>query len=136
MRVVIDTNCLLASIPPKGDYYWLYQAFENEVFEWAISNEVMTEYEEKITERYSAKTAHLILTILTFAPNTLFAEPFFKWQLIEIDPDDDKFFDLAFATGADYLVTNDSDFNSVKNLDFPNIQIVSLDEFKEIVFSI
>lgn len=27
MRVVIDTNCLIASIPKKGDAYWLYLAF-------------------------------------------------------------------------------------------------------------
>ena len=33
MRVVLDTNCLLASIPPKGNYYWLYEAFENQVFD-------------------------------------------------------------------------------------------------------
>lgn len=47
MRVVIDTNCLLASIPPKGAYYWLYEAFEQERFEGAISNEILTEYEKK-----------------------------------------------------------------------------------------
>jgi uncharacterized protein (DUF433 family) len=27
MRVVIDTNCLLASIPPKNEEFWLYKAF-------------------------------------------------------------------------------------------------------------
>ena len=27
MRVVIGTDCLIASIPPKGNYYWLYEAF-------------------------------------------------------------------------------------------------------------
>ena len=47
MRVVIDTNCLLASIPPLGAYYWLYEAFEQERFEWAVSNEILTEYDEK-----------------------------------------------------------------------------------------
>jgi predicted nucleic acid-binding protein len=67
MRVVIDTNCLLASIPPKGAYYWLYEAFEQERFEWDISNEILTEYDEKISERYSSRTAHLVLTVLTFA---------------------------------------------------------------------
>ena len=44
MRVVIDTNCLIASIPPRGEYYWLYEAFEAEKFEWLISNEILTEY--------------------------------------------------------------------------------------------
>lgn len=71
MVVVIDTNCLLASIPPQSSYYWLYLAFKEERFEWLISNEIMTEYEEKITSRYSGKTANHILSILSVAP-TLF----------------------------------------------------------------
>ena len=130
MRVVLDTNCLLASIPPKGDYYWLYEAFENQVFDWIISNEVLTEYEEKLTERYSEGTAHLVLTILLFAPNTILTDPYFRWQLIEKDPDDNKFFDLAVVAEADYLVTNDRDFNVVKSIEFPKVNIRSLDEFK------
>jgi predicted nucleic acid-binding protein len=78
MVVVIDTNCLLASIPPQSSYYWLYLAFKEESFEWLISNEIMTEYEEKITSRYSGKTANHILSILSVAPNVIFNEPYFK----------------------------------------------------------
>ena len=133
MPVVIDTNCLLASIPPLGAYYWLYEAFEQERFEWAVSNEILTEYDEKITEHYSNRTAHLVLTILTFAPNVLFSEPYYNWQLIETDSDDNKFADLAIAVGADYLVTNDRDFNILKSTDFPKVNVVSLDEFKGIM---
>lgn len=135
MRVVIDTNCLLASIPPKGDYYWLYEAFEREDFDWVISNEVLTEYEEKIAERYSERTAHLVLTILLFAPNTVLTEPYFRWQIIESDSDDNKFFDLAVVAEADYLVTNDRDFDVVKTLKFPKVNVRSLDEFKVLLLS-
>ncbi|MFN8345992.1 MAG: putative toxin-antitoxin system toxin component, PIN family [Spirosomataceae bacterium] len=133
MRVVIDTNCLLASIPPLGAYYWLYAAFEQERFEWAVSNEVLTEYEEKITMRYSNRTAHLVLTILTFSPNVLFFEPYYHWQLIEEDPDDNKFVDLAVSAGVDYLITNDRDFKILKKVDFPKINVLNLDEFKAIL---
>ena len=52
MRVVIDTNCLIVSIPPRGEYYWLYEAFEDEKFEWLISNEILTEYIEKLADLY------------------------------------------------------------------------------------
>ncbi|WP_373514487.1 putative toxin-antitoxin system toxin component, PIN family [Persicitalea sp.] len=133
MRAVIDTNCILASIPPKGDYYWLYESFEKGLFDWVISNEILTEYDEKISERYSRETAHLVITILLFAPNTILAEPYFRWQLIESDPDDNKFFDLSIAAEADYLVTNDRDFDVVKKVDFPKVNIVSLTEFKLIL---
>lgn len=30
LRVVIDTNCLLASIPPRSAHYDLYRQFEAE----------------------------------------------------------------------------------------------------------
>jgi uncharacterized protein len=133
MKVVIDTNCLLSSIPPKSVHYWLYRAFENEVFEWIVSNEILTEYEEKISDRYSDLTAELVLSILSSAPNTTFSEPYYKWQLIEQDSDDNKFADLAISSNADYLVTNDKDFNILKELDFPKVKVVSLIEFKEII---
>jgi len=133
MIAVIDTNCLLASIPPQSSHYWLYEAFRAERFDWLVSNEILTEYEEKLTDRYSAETANLVLCILNVAPNVIFLEPFFKWQLVEKDKDDNKFADLTIAGNADYLVTNDKHFNDLKNIDFPKLNIISLDGFKKFV---
>ncbi|MDO3641725.1 putative toxin-antitoxin system toxin component, PIN family [Mucilaginibacter sp. L3T2-6] len=135
MIVVVDTNCLLASIPPQSRHYWLYQAFERGLFEWLISNEIMSEYEEKITSRYSDVTANLVLSILSAAHNVIFAEPYFKWNIIGQDADDNKFTDLAIAGNADYIVTNDKHFDIAKTLDFPKLNIVTLDEFKKIVLT-
>lgn len=133
MKVVVDTNCLLSSIPPKSEHYWLYRAFENEVFDWIISNEILSEYEEKIAERYSEHTSELVLSILCVAPNTIFAEPFYNWQLIEKDPDDNKFVDIAIAQNADFIVTNDTDFDVLKSLKFPVVKVISLKEFKAVL---
>jgi putative PIN family toxin of toxin-antitoxin system len=134
MIVVIDTNCLLASIPPQSNYYWLYIAFKEQRFEWLISNEIMTEYEEKITDKYSEKTANLVLSILSVAQNVIFNEPYFKWNLIEEDHDDNKFADLTIAGNADYLITNDKHFNLLKKINFPKINVVTIDEFKKIIY--
>ena len=133
MRIVVDTNCLLASIPPQSGYYWLYESFISGKFDWLISNEILTEYEEKITDRYSRKTANLVLNILSAAPNVIFSEPSFKWQLLTTDPDDDKFADLAISGNANYIVTNDKDFNVLKGLEFPIINVVNIQEFKKIL---
>ncbi|TFF35080.1 putative toxin-antitoxin system toxin component, PIN family [Mucilaginibacter psychrotolerans] len=133
MIAVIDTNCLLASISRKSADYWLYIAFREKRFEWLISNEILSEYEEKIAQKYSATTADLVLSILSMAPNVTFDEPYFKWNLIEADTDDNKFADLAIAGNADYLVTNDKHFSSLKSIDFPKVAVVSLVEFKRIV---
>ncbi|SHM91793.1 hypothetical protein SAMN05216524_104104 [Mucilaginibacter sp. OK098] len=48
MIVIIDTNCLLASIPPQSSHYWLYRSFKEKHFDWLISNEIMAEYEERL----------------------------------------------------------------------------------------
>jgi putative PIN family toxin of toxin-antitoxin system len=133
MIAVIDTNCLLASIPPQSSHYWLYLAFKEQRFEWLISNEIMAEYEEKLAGRYSEKTANLVLSVLSVAPNVIFGEPYFKWNLVDKDPDDNKFADLTIAGSADYLVTNDKHFNPLKTIDFPKINIVTMDEFKRII---
>ncbi|OIN56220.1 putative toxin-antitoxin system toxin component, PIN family [Arsenicibacter rosenii] len=132
LKAVIDTNCLLASISPKSVWYRLYELFEEEKFEWYVSNEILTEYEEKLTDIYSASTARLVLTILMVAPNVSFQEAYYKWQLIEQDADDNKFVDVAIAGGVDYVVTNDNHFNVLKPIDFPHVTIIGLTEFLEL----
>ena len=111
MKVIIDTNCLLLSIPPKNPEFWLYQAFASEQFEWVISNEILSEYFEQLDAFYSYNTAVLVSNILLSSPNVTFAAPFFKWNLIEKDPDDNKFADLAISANVNYLVTEDKHFN-------------------------
>jgi putative PIN family toxin of toxin-antitoxin system len=133
MLAVIDTNCLLASIPPQSSHYWLYQAFRQEQFQWLISNEILSEYEEKLAELYSENTANIVLSILSVAPNVIYAEVYFKWNLVNKDPDDNKFVDLTIAGSADYLVTNDKHFAPLKKLEFPKLNIVTLDQFKRII---
>ncbi len=49
--------------------------------------------------------------------------------LADIDKDDDKFVDCAIATNADYIVTEDSHFQHLKNIKFPPLVVLSLDEF-------
>ena len=61
MKVVIDTNCLIASIPPYRDEYWLYRAFSQNKFRWVVSTEILNEYHEQIAEFYSCETADLVI---------------------------------------------------------------------------
>ena len=129
IRVVIDTNCLRASIPPKSPYYQLYLSFITGAFEWYVSNEILFEYDEILSKTYSPETAREILHQLTVAPNTVFAEPFFRWNLIENDPDDNKFSDLAISSNCDFLVTNDRDFAIFKYIAFPKLRVVDIEWF-------
>lgn len=133
MRVVIDTNILRLTIKKGNFERFIYDAFRAEAFDWVVSTEILNEYEEKLIEFYSVQTADLILGILENAPNVIFAEPYFKWEIIKIDQDDNKFADLAISTNADCLVTNDRLFNIFKKLDFPKLNIVKPNQFKKIL---
>ena len=133
MRVVVDTNCLLASIPPKGKYYWFYEAFRAGKFEWLISNEILTEYLEKLSDIFSENTAFVVYSVLSTSPYVSFSEPFYRWQLILNDPDDNKISDMAISGNADYLITNDKHFDILKGVEFPKVNVISLDDFKKLI---
>jgi len=67
--------------------------------------------------------------------NVYFQEIYFKWNLIEKDPDDNKFADVTIASGADYLVTEDRHFNVLRTLDFPKVTVIGAGEFLQIIQS-
>ncbi len=130
IRAVIDTNVLRKTIKRTNPEFFIYEAFESELFEWVVSTEILNEYEEKLIEFYSVRTANLVLEILCNANNVIFAEPYYRWNIIVEDPDDNKFSDLAIATGADCVVTYDKHFNIFKKIPFPKLNILKPKQFK------
>ncbi len=67
--VVIDTNCLLQILGRHGKYRPIWNAFLQERFVWCISNEIVSEYEEILTQKASARVAYLFLTLSLRHPN-------------------------------------------------------------------
>lgn len=132
MRIVLDTNVLLVSVSSKSKHHWLYQALINQEFELFITQEILNEYEEKIGEHWHPEVAKSVIRTLLELPNVHQTEIFFNLCLIEKDPDDNKFVDCAFANNCHYLVSNDKDFNLLKDIDFPKIVVVKLEELKVI----
>jgi predicted nucleic acid-binding protein len=63
----------------------------------------------------------------------LLITPWYKWNLIAADHDDNKFADCALNAGADYIVTNDHHFNVLKTLGFPPVTVVNIETFKDIL---
>ncbi len=73
------------------------------------------------------------MEIFLESPDVIFKRVFYNWNAIIADVDDNKFFDLAVATTASYLVTNDSHFNEPKKLQFPIVNIISANDFLSVV---
>jgi putative PIN family toxin of toxin-antitoxin system len=134
MRVVLDTNCPLVSISSRSKYHWLYEALLAGLVEVAISNEILTEYVEITQGRtYSETTLDGVYHFLMHAENSIRIEPTFRWNLIQADPDDNKFVDCALAANADYIVTEDKHYNVLKTIPFPKVRVVTMWEFSEIL---
>lgn len=94
------------------------------------------EYEEKISDIFSPSAAVPFMEALTGRLNVEWVNIFYRWDLIYPDLDDNKFVDCAVASNADYLVTNDKDYRPLKNLPFPKLSILKIEDFIEVLNSL
>lgn len=135
MKVVIDTNGLLRSVPRDGSYRWLYDAFAGGQFTWVVSNEIMLEYTEMTGYYFGPNASELVTSLLLAAPNHLRQEPYFHFDQVKDDPDDNKFVDCAIAAGADWLVSDDRHILHLlrDKHRFPLIPICSFEEFRHLL---
>ena len=135
MRIVLDTNCLLVSVQEYSEYHWLWQSFCDRRFTLCYSDDILNEYQEILSRYYSAAMGQHVIDAILNAPHAVPISVYFKWWLITVDPDDNKFVDCAFSGNANYIVTNDRHFNVVKKVDFPKVNVVDIDTFKRIMFT-
>jgi len=133
MIVVIDTNILLISLPSGSPYHFIIECFNEEKYRMVLTTEIFLEYEEILKFKSNATIAFNILNALIEAPNIIPTDVHFKWNLISADKDDNKFIDAYLSAKADYLVTNDVHFNEAKKIKFPKLNIISADEFLQIL---
>ncbi len=133
MRIILDTNVLLISVGKKSQYRPIFGAFLQQKYTLIISNDILLEYAEIIELKTNALVADNIVELLLSKPNVEKSEIYFKWELLKIDYDDNKFVDTAIVGNVDYIVTNDRHFNPLKEIDFPKVEIISIDDFLEIV---
>ena len=130
---MLDTNVLLVSISPKSKYHWVFQKFISEEFILCVTTDILQEYEEIIGQHMGEEAANYVLQIIENSVNVNFVTKYFRWNLINADPDDNKFVDCAVACDAKYLVSNDKHFNILKQIPFPKVDIFKADEFKELI---
>ena len=75
--------------------------------------------------------AENVADLLLKSKNVELINPEVRWGLITADPDDNKFVDCAFAAGATYIVSDDSHFNILRDITFPQLLVLRLKEFLE-----
>jgi len=129
-RLVIDTNVFLVSLAPNFRLHWIFEYLVSEKYELCVTTEILNEYQEIISSRYGIDKTNTTLDFLLLLPNIIQITPHFKWNLLK-DPDDNKFVDCAIAGNADFIITNDKDFNVLNSIDFPPIKKLTSQEFED-----
>ena len=132
-RIVIDTNCLIAILPSKSPYHKVWTDFLEQRLEICVSNEILMEYEEIISEKTSPAFAEAIIKTLINKPNFIRVYPTWRFGYIVADPDDNKFVDCAICGRAELLVSNDKHFNVLKDIGFPYVRVLRIQDFVQII---
>lgn len=131
-RIVIDTNCLIAILPSKSPYHKVWTDFLEQQLEICVSNEILMEYEEIISEKTSLAFAEAIIKTLINKPNFIRVYPTWRFGYIVTDPDDNKFVDCAICGRAELLVSNDKHFNVLKDIGFPYVKVLRIQDFVQL----
>lgn len=130
-RIVLDTNCLLMTLPSKSRYHRIWTDILDGQIELCVSTEILNEYEEILSQHSSSELAQSVIQALLNRPNVIKVTPTFFFNLIVADPDDNKFVDCAICGTAELIVTNDAHFNVLKAIEFPVVDVKSIQEFVE-----
>lgn len=133
MKIVLDTNILLVSFSSNSDLHWIWEALLNNGFMLCVTTDILLEYEEIIARHINPVVAQSVLDAITDLPNLQLVTKYIYWQLIEQDPDDNKFVDCAVACSAKYLVSEDRHFKILDSIPFPKVEMIGVGKFKAIL---
>jgi len=117
MLVVVDTNVMLSALARQSPTAPLFRAMANGELKLALTAAIVLEYEEIAACRggpaFSARLMHWLSLVATAWNTVVLVQPSYQFRLISSDPDDNKFADCAITANADFLITNDTDYDSM-----------------------
>lgn len=128
-RIVLDTNCLIAILSRKGNYFPVWQGLHQGKYILCVSNDILEEYEEILSQKTNPIIASNVIQVIINSPFVEFVNTYFHFHLIEQDKDDNKFVDCAIAANAQYIVSEDAHFKHLKHIPFPTVNVIRLAEF-------
>ena len=118
MTVCLDTNVLIQARASSHPYGVILDGFVFGLLNWAVSNRVLSEYEEIISNKAGAVawgTMFRLIELIDMSGNLISISPHYQFHVIGNDPDDNAFTDCAIAANADYVITEDRHFAPLAN---------------------
>lgn len=128
-KIVLDTNSLIQCISSRSPYRKIWDSFFDGTNLLCVTTSILNEYEEILNFLTNEDTAKYIIDAIVSSPYTRFVNVYFDFNLIQKDPDDNKFVDCAITAGARYIVTEDHHYDVLKEIPFPKVDVIKLREF-------
>ena len=131
VKVVIDTNILIASIGRKSPFRWIFDAIIRGAVSLCVSTEIILEYREILERKNGIEVAENVINLIIASPFTIKTDIYYDFGLISQDEDDNKFVNCAVSSDALCIVSNDRHFQILKSVDFPSVSILTVQEFEQ-----
>ena len=132
-RIVLDTNCLLQSLPSKSPYHKIWTDILSGRISLCVNTEILDEYEEILSQKINSEVATNVVEAIARLHTTTYQKIYVHFGLIHDDEDDNKFADCAVASGAEFIVTNDKHYNILTKTPWPNIKVINIREFIKVL---
>ena len=131
MKVVLDTNVLLVSVSRNSPLHWIWQSMLDKKYTLCVTTDILLEYEEILERHMGTQVSKNVMESLDNMKNVERVTRWFQFNLIPKDSDDNKFVDCAVACNASFIVSHDKDFNVLKKIPFPKVEVISTTVFWE-----
>ncbi|MBO7595380.1 MAG: putative toxin-antitoxin system toxin component, PIN family [Salinivirgaceae bacterium] len=128
-RIVLDTNCLLQTLPTRSPYHKIWSEILCGRICLCVNTDILNEYEEILASKTTYKIAHNVVEVIARLHTTVYQDVYIHFGLIKQDVDDNKFVDCAVAANAEYIVSNDSHFSILKEIDWPKLEVITINDF-------
>ena len=135
MRVLFDTNVLLAAFLSEGLCSKLLRRAAHRHFELFLSPSIIAEFKDKLRKKFKVDSNGIKTVTALVLEASSSAELLYPVEIVagvSRDPDDDHVLASALTQRVQFIVTGDKDLLDLKR--FRNIEIISPRDF-ELIFA-
>lgn len=132
MRIVLDTNIFISGIHWSGSSEKILHAWIGDKFEVVFSESIIEEIIETLLNfKVPLPIDDLLSWWIVISEKAIIVNPLEKLDVVEEDPDDNKFLEAAVTGNASYTVSQDKHLLKIKK--FRGTRIVTPEEFLNIL---
>jgi hypothetical protein len=80
MRIVLDSNVLVASLGRKSKLRPIWNAFTEGIYQLIVSEDILKEYEEILHKHAAPGAAKIVMEIFIESPDVVIQKVYYNWN--------------------------------------------------------